>query len=119
MARLEKLTQNEQGQIYSKNSGPLDKNDLLPVGKLQTLVVRDPVIDLGILLGGPNFDAFLEKPEIHWMATAYLASEFNQNTQQFRLIEGKSETYSVYAVQFYHIYPAIDGVNIWSSKSKK
>ncbi len=93
---LEKLTQDEEGNIIRADGEVMDTQFSWPVGKLITRVVENPSRDI---LEVVNEMVERNSPSIPKDATAYLASDFNCDTQGTR--DGKMT--SVYAIQFYDV----------------
>lgn len=102
MRCLEKLTQDEFGTIHRGNGEQLPHLYVLPVGKIRTLVVANPVLDIS-----DSIHALAENypSSIPLEANAYVASDFSGDTQHLRksTLEGNEKFYCVFAVQFYFI----------------
>ena len=99
---LERLTQNEDGDIFRENGIRVNlfRADLIPSGKLRTIVLKNPVdIKKEIEKYVENYPSSVPED-----ANSYVASDFNGSTQHIRKDEtGKESLYSVFAIQFYHI----------------
>ncbi len=100
MNKLEKLTQDESGRLHRKNGDILNSKYLSLEGKIKTLVVANPGIDVSneITKMAEAKSLFIPKG-----ANAYVVSEFNPDTQHLRKsdLEGHEKLYSVFAVHFY------------------
>jgi len=101
MNRLEKLTQNEDGRLYQADGMVLTPERTIPKGKIRTLVVANPCLDISNVIDEMTERNSAFVPE---GANAYVASDFSGDTQHLRKSDlGKSERlYSVFAVQFYY-----------------
>ncbi len=95
---LERLTEDKDGTMMDEDkSSVFEPRDYFRTGKLITLVVENPsraaseVVEDMVERGSPL---------VPTTANAYLASEFNCDTQAIR--NGKMT--SVYAIQFYHVW---------------
>ena len=99
--RLERLTQDESGRLHRPDGRQLNPECALPRGKLRTLVVQNPCIDVSRVI-----DNMVEEypSSVPVDANSYLVSDFCGDTQHVRRdgdgneIEGM---FSVYALQFY------------------
>ncbi|MBI2044783.1 hypothetical protein HYT23_01880 [Candidatus Pacearchaeota archaeon] len=108
MAKLERLTQNEYGDLFAndgilnKRSTAADHKVIMPCGKIRTIIFENPVnIEEEMEKYAENYPASVPKS-----ANAYLVSDFNGGTQKvFRDDNGKEHMLSVYAVQFYSYVP--------------
>ncbi len=99
MEKLEKLAQDIFGNPCNPN-GTLFRSRPYPKGKITTITVENPCLDISIVI-----DEMAEKDDvtIPINANAYIVSDFNCSTQHTRKDpNGKEKAYSVYAVQFYH-----------------
>lgn len=77
--------------------------DMVPVGKICTLVVANPCLDIS-----NEIDKLTEGNSfiIPKGANAYVASDFSGDTQHIRKSDsgGREKLYCVFAVQFYYMY---------------
>ncbi len=100
MDKLEKLTQDESGKLYHANGAKTIPEFTIPIGKIRTLVLANPCLDVS-----NEIDKMTERNSffIPKGANAYVASDFNGDTQHLREsdLEGSKKSYSVFAVQFY------------------
>ncbi len=95
MKSLTRLIQDEEGVISYKGQF-IEKYKLKIVGKLTTLLIKNPCLDIQSEIDElTEIDSFL----IPKNANSYISSEFNPDTQHTRL----SGNYSVYALQFYYL----------------
>ncbi|HLC81384.1 MAG TPA: hypothetical protein VJH68_01890 [Candidatus Nanoarchaeia archaeon] len=101
MNKLERLMQDEDGTLYRDDGDLLSKDDAILVGKITTLVVANPCIDISRMI-----DEMTERKSVFIPegANAYVASDFSGDTQHLRKsdLEGHEKFYSVFAVQFYY-----------------
>lgn len=102
MEKLEKLTQEDNGKILDKEGHEITQKFLFQVGKIRTLVVANPILDVS-----KEIDKMAEQNScfIPQGANAYVASDWNPDTQHLRKtdLEEHEKLYSVFAVQFYYI----------------
>ncbi len=99
MTKLEQLTNDTMGFLYKADKTRLEEGEMtrvLRAGKPLPILVKNPCLDISSVL-----DEMAEQDSalIPDGANAYVASDFNPDTQHIR--EGKA--YSVYAVQFYNV----------------
>jgi hypothetical protein len=113
MVKLERLTQDEDGTLHfynkdGKEPSWVQRTFFEPAGKIRTLVVRNPCLDISREIEKMAESNSLSIPK---MAEYYTASEFSGDTQHVRKneITGEEGMYLVYAVQFYwaNIIPCI------------
>src|SRR3989344_5834114 len=99
MNKLERLMQDEDGTLYRDDGDLLSKDDAILVGKITTLVVANPCIDISRMI-----DEMTERKSVFIPkdANAYVASDFSGDTQHLRKIGGYEKWYAVFAVQFYY-----------------
>ena len=96
--KLEKLTQDEHGDLLSARGTILQRQYVLNVGKLQTGVVENAEgIDIHIERMCARNSCLIPPT-----ANAYYSSEFNGGTQHVRINPntGEEKMFSFYAVQF-------------------
>lgn len=102
MDKLEKLIQDEGGRLYRKDNTLIRQGYAFPRGKITTLVVANPCIDISSVI-----DEMVERKSLFIPkdANSYLASDFSGDTQHLRKsnLEGDEKSYSVFAVQFYYV----------------
>ena len=98
MDGLEKLTQGEDGAFYQADGRALSPEYVIPKGKIKTLVVENPCIDISSIIDemAARKSVFVPKG-----ANAYVASDFSGDTQHVRKSGLHEKGYSVFAVQFY------------------
>ena len=99
MKNLEQLAQDDGGFPYKadETSGRAgERSGALLVGKPITIVVKNSCLDIRHVL-----DEMAERDStlIPDVANAYVASDFNCDTQHLR----RGKAYSVYAIQFYRV----------------
>ncbi len=93
--KLEKLTQDEDGVLHGSNGEKCFPVPPIPIGPLTTLLVQNLIsVDSAIETSVKE-----KSGTVPVDANAYLASDFNRDTQFIR----NKKMFSVYAVQFYHI----------------
>ena len=94
MNKLERLTQDEFG--YRQDGWRVFDGNIRPAGKIITITVPNPCLDISSVI-----DEFAARDSvlIPKNANAYVASDFNGDTQHLR--DGKP--FSVYAIQFYQV----------------
>ena len=101
MKKLEKLTQNEFGELFFSDDREISTN-VSKRGKIKTLVVEHPCLEISNVIT----EMFNKKSNfIPERTNAYITSDFSAETQHLK--ENK-KFYSVYAIQFYYVY----GLNI-------
>jgi hypothetical protein len=102
MRELEKLSQDESGRLYRANGVVLHPEFAFPEGKIKTLVIANPCLDISDEINKmvETNSAFIPK-----RANAYISSDFSGDTQHLRKanLEGQQKFYCVFAVQFYCI----------------
>ncbi|MEK6926291.1 MAG: hypothetical protein AABW50_03360 [Nanoarchaeota archaeon] len=103
MQKLERLTQDDEGNFFAKgrltNSDmPIPSRDLTPKGRIRVLILENPVdIEEEIKKYANNYPSSVPKD-----ANAYIISDFNGGTQHARKDEKEKEHMcSAYALQFY------------------
>ena len=96
MPTLQKLLQDDEGRLYHAAKTPVREAKVFRIGKLQTIVVKHPCLDIN---GEIEQLIARESPVIPKHANAYVASEFNSDTQHLR----GEKFHSVYAIQFYYL----------------
>ena len=107
MNKLEKLTQDESGRLYRANGKVLSPEDAIHKGKIRTLVVANPCLDISNAIDEMTERKSFFIPE---GANAYAASDFSGDTQHLRKsdLEGREKFYCVFAVQFYYASEYLD-----------
>ena len=97
MEKLQKLIQDELGGLFRTDGNVVSEDHVARVGKLKTLVIQHPCVDISTVLDemAQRNSLFIPKN-----AHAYVASDFNGDTQYIR----GEKALSVYAVQFYHLF---------------
>ena len=96
-----RVVQKSDGSFYFKcNEGygyPITNNRLKIISQLETIKVKNPVINLDSIVQDlvKNNSSIIPKE-----ANAYIISNFNSDTQF--IVEGKA--YSCYALQFYKLF---------------
>lgn len=100
MANLEKLTQDAEGSISRIDESYISQRVIYRRGKMQTLVLQNPESPDSFIKNLSDDSAFIPS-----RANAYLASEFNPDTQHIRKPkeDKREKIFSVYAIQFYKI----------------
>ena len=100
MDKLEKLTQDESGILHRADGRELHPQCAVPKGKITTIVESNPCDIDGVIAGMAERDSVV----IPKGANAYVASDWNPDTQHLRKsnLEGDGKFYSVFAVQFYY-----------------
>ena len=95
MEKLQQLIQDESGHLKNQDGTALRYETR--VGPLTTITVKHPVLDISSIV-----DDLADKNSaiIPRGANAYVASDFNCDTQFIK----EDKAYSVYALQFYHIF---------------
>jgi hypothetical protein len=103
MATLEKLTQDESGELHRANGETIRAGYVHHVGKIRTLVVANPCLDISTEIDKMIQDYPLSIPRD---ANAYVVSDFSGDTQHLRKsdLEGDKKFYSVFAIQFYAVW---------------
>jgi len=102
MKTLQKLTQNEFGRLCLANGIEISSRNLLRSGKIKTLVVEHPCLDIYNVINEMSDKKSNFIPED---ANAYVTSDFSPETQHLKKYDsGKEKFYSVYAIQFYYVY---------------
>lgn len=96
--QLERFTQDEQGNVYRANGTPADSSELILSGRIKTLSVPNPCLDVS-----KHIDQLAAEGSriIPPLANAYTVSDFSGETQKVHNIKGAEVNFSVYAVQFY------------------
>lgn len=104
MKKLERLIQNESGQIFGEDKHHILSRSLIPQGKIRTIVIKNPCLDIS-----SNIDEMIEKEIICFppQANSYVISDFNGGAQYIKECEGKEEVYSIYAIQFYYNFEGL------------
>ena len=100
MIDLEKLTQDELGKFFHSDGREISFADLIPVGKIRTIVYEN-FLNISEILEekAKRYPSF-----IPYGADSYIVSEFNCDSQHIKKdSKGKEKAYSVFAIQFYHI----------------
>lgn len=105
MDKLEKLMQDEMNTFLRADGTAIKTDYVAPVGEIKTLVVQNPCLDISNVL---DEMAKRDAAFIPSRATAYVASDFNGDTQYSR----DEKMYSVYAIQFYNIAEAFDYLDL-------
>ena len=102
MEMLERLSQDEFGKLYRSDKQNIPLNDIIPVGKIKTIVEANPCIDISDVINKMSEQNSLFIP---YGANSYVASDFNPDTQHLRKsnLEGDQKLYSVFAIQFYYL----------------
>jgi hypothetical protein len=103
MQKLEELTQENDSTFFTNNNSRMLLNrEVLPIGKIKTLVVEHPCLEISDVIDSM---AKTNSKFIPDYANAYVVSDFSADTQHIRKSEACTEGkfYSVYAVQFYHM----------------
>lgn len=96
------LTEDEIGDICRKGKPLSMWEEIQPIGKLSTLVIKNPCLDLSYEV---NRLAEQGSPVIPKYANSYVISDFNPATQHIKKDQNDAESfYSVYAVKFYRVY---------------
>ena len=98
MEKLQRLIQEETGSLCTKDRTQIFGWYEKSLGKIQTLVVQNPCLDINRVI---NELAEQDSLFIPHGANAYVASDFNGSTNHIRE-DGKQ--WSVYAIQFYRLY---------------
>lgn len=100
MKKLERLTQEEDGEFRIFPNGPLlNQSQVWHIGKIKTYITRECLgATLEIERMTPENSDFVPEG-----ANSYVISDFNGMTQHLRPdLHGKGQiNYAVYAVQFY------------------
>ena len=93
MEKLEKLIQNDFGEISRSGGKIVYPEFLMPTGKIKTIVEANPCIDIYRVI-----DEMAERNSlfIPYGANSYVASDFNPDTQHIRKsnLEGDERFYS-------------------------
>jgi len=100
MEKLEKLTQGEFGLIRPPYYGSAPVDNAYVVDKIKTITVQHPSDISSAIDEMAERDSVLIPKD----ANAYVASDFNPETQHIRKTENGEVFCSVYAIQFYNIY---------------
>ncbi len=107
MDKLEKLTQDDSGRLYQDDGIKLCPRYAIPKGKIRTLVVPNPCLDISNVI-----DEMAERKSVFIPedANSYAVSDFSGDTQHLRKsdLEGNEKFYSVFAIQFYYVPFAIE-----------
>ena len=100
MEKLEKLTQDEEGILYKEGGEIVQRSYAVLTGKIKTLVVSHPCMDISKVIDGlvERESVFIPRD-----ANAYVTSDFSGETQHIRKSKGQEKFYSVFAIQFYFI----------------
>jgi hypothetical protein len=98
MEKLEKLMQNEFGSFFRADEEKAVEY-VYPAGKIKSITIQNPT-DISSVIDemAERNSAFIPK-----CANAYVASEFNADTQHLGKTGDGEGFFSVYAVQFYSI----------------
>lgn len=98
MTRLEQLTQDDSGSIRRTSTG-FRPWRLSHIGRMQMITVKNPCINISTVI---NEMQNRNSPLIPREANAYVVSDFSPDAQfLIKDHEGKENTYSCYAAQFY------------------
>jgi hypothetical protein len=101
MDKLERLMQDEFGNVCKSNNFIIDKNKIVFVDNIKTLSVKDPVLDISTVMDkmAENNSNIIPK-----YANSYIASEFNPDTLLISETGEGKNLYSVYAIQFFRVF---------------
>ena len=101
MNKLERLAQDEDGILRQANGKVLSPEYAVPKGKIRTLVIANPCLDISKAI-----DKMTERKSVLIPngANAYVTSDFSGETQHIRKSDSEKngKNYSVFAVQFYY-----------------
>lgn len=100
MKKLERLIQNENGEMSLSDGRKVFSENIIILGKIRTFVEKNPVIDISQVINkrAEEFPHF-----VPYEANCYIVSDFNPDTQYLRKPNSNEESYSVYAIQFYYL----------------
>jgi hypothetical protein len=103
MDKLERLIQDEFGNVCKSNNFIIDKDKIVFVDKIKTIVIKNPVLEIS-----NEIDKMAENNSecIPKYANSYIASEFNPDTQHLRKSKDRKSGnfYSAYAIQFFRVF---------------
>ena len=103
MTKLQRLKQDELDNLFKADGSRIPKKDIWIVDKIKTLTVEHPCLDISAVIDEMSERKSAFVPDF---ANAYVASDFNGDTQHVRQSsETKEERmFAVYAVQFYRLW---------------